>query len=698
MTPSISIELTHAFGWSLIHALWQGLIIAFLLALVLVLVHEKSARLKYKVSVAAMAIMFIVWLATFLLVYKGYTTATSPLPQNVGSASLTAETVVSQGLMVKETLNGAMPYLVNGWLLGFMLLSLRFMGGIVYANRLKTCQTNPVPLYWENKLRQLQQRVALSRPVKMLESAIIKTPMVVGHVKPVILLPLGTLTRLPPEELEGILLHELGHILRNDYLVNLLQSFVETLLFYHPAIWWISNRIRAEREHCCDDIAIAASGDPRTFATALYHLQEVQMKIPKMAMAAPGSTGYLYHRIKRALGANPPSGAPERMASAILLLFGLFSITLFTGAANLTSQDMTINSRTVSDGEHTKMEFRENNRQIILEFENSEMSELIIEGNLIPPSEWSNHQAVIDSAMSARAHMEEQEEQLKAEEALMGQEEARMLQEEETMRQQEEAMRQQEKTMRQQEETMRLEEEIMLQEEESMRRQEELERAREREVEMMEREHEAKAIAHEAQERAHEEMYRATEKSWRTQEISLRAQEQKFQAELRQLERQTEELREEADKENPAIADELRKMEKELEARVNQLNQQQAYRVQQMEATEKKEKIKKKGKELKEKKELKKEKQKNKQEARIKQEVERRVAREQAQTQRMVSRIAEKEAKTKIKNEKRDVERRVARETVRAERMATQKAQKEARAKAREEQRAQQEKQKKENN
>src|SRR5580693_5112634 len=140
----------------------------------------------------------------------------------------------------------------------------------------------------------------LHAPDRWLVSALVQAPVVVGWLKPVVLVPVGALAGLPPEQIEALLAHELAHIRRHDYLVNILQSIAEALLFYHPAVWWISNHIRNERELCCDDVAVAISGDAFIYARALVDLEQYRPAHLNPALAANG--GSLRERIGRLLG------------------------------------------------------------------------------------------------------------------------------------------------------------------------------------------------------------------------------------------------------------------------------------------------------------------------------------------------------------------------------------------------------------
>jgi uncharacterized protein (TIGR03435 family) len=185
------------------------------------------------------------------------------------------------------------------------------------------------PPEWQQMLRELGARIGLSRPVRLLVSALVQVPTVVGWLRPVVLVPVGALGGLPGEHVEALLLHELAHIRRHDYLVNILQSVAEALLFYHPVVWWVSGHIRAERELCCDDVAVSVSGDALTYARALAQLEAYRPAHLTAAVAANG--GSLAGRIARLLGQPRPSVrtglGPGVVTVAILLVaaaYGLF--------------------------------------------------------------------------------------------------------------------------------------------------------------------------------------------------------------------------------------------------------------------------------------------------------------------------------------------------------------------------------------
>ncbi|HZI73051.1 MAG TPA: M56 family metallopeptidase, partial [Gemmatimonadales bacterium] len=201
---------------------------------------------------------------------------------------------------------------------------LRLLGGWIRAVRLRSRFVRPASAEWQQAFDRLKTRIRVSLPVRLVVSSLVQAPAVVGWLRPVVLMPVGALTGLPLDHIEALLLHELAHIRRHDYLVNVLQSMVETLLFYHPAVWWISGHIRTERELCCDDAAVSVTGDVLTYARALAGLESARPTNLNPVMAASG--GSLAHRIARLLGQSRP--VPRTLAGpAIVTVAMLLAVT-----------------------------------------------------------------------------------------------------------------------------------------------------------------------------------------------------------------------------------------------------------------------------------------------------------------------------------------------------------------------------------
>lgn len=338
----IPVSLTVRLGWTLLHFLWQGSIIALLLAGVLWLLRRQSAQRRYLAGCGALGLMALLSVATFFFISPGDPPLKLPvlsvasvraLPHGV---PLGTALVPAGGLESKGPLDGwesLLPWLSGAWFVGVCVMSVRFLGGLRHVCRLRREALGAVADPWLVRLNDLKHRLGVSRPVRLLESARIEVPTVIGWLKPMILLPASTLTGLAPAQIESILAHELAHIRRHDYLVNLCQRVIETLLFYHPAVWWVSRCIRIERENCCDDLAVSVCGDRAGFARALARLEELRFPSSPLALAA--TDGPLLRRIRRVL-AHPPSelaaGSWKMLLALALIVLGL---TAWIGSKHL---------------------------------------------------------------------------------------------------------------------------------------------------------------------------------------------------------------------------------------------------------------------------------------------------------------------------------------------------------------------------
>jgi beta-lactamase regulating signal transducer with metallopeptidase domain len=258
-----------ALGWTLFHSLWEGAIVAAALAIALRVV--RSSRHRHLAACLALVAVLAGFGLTLGRLMQHTAGGSALIAQAIPPApGGFAEATRSQTLQHAADL---LPWLGPFWIAGVLIFHLRSLAGWMTVRRLRRTGVCCAPPIWQERLTRLSARLKTTRPVALLESCLADVPMVAGYLRPVILMPVGLLTGLSAGQIESILLHELAHIRRYDDLINLLQSFAEGLLFYHPAVWWISGVIRAAREECCDDMVVATTGDAQEYATALAVLE-----------------------------------------------------------------------------------------------------------------------------------------------------------------------------------------------------------------------------------------------------------------------------------------------------------------------------------------------------------------------------------------------------------------------------------------
>jgi HEAT repeat protein/beta-lactamase regulating signal transducer with metallopeptidase domain len=351
------MNATHALGWALVHFLWQGTALAVILGVALALTRPTAARTRYTLSILTLAAMLLLPVATALRMHQSPFAAgdaaapsppqvapTFPGSQPVGvrsatSAEMTARPTarVARLTEMKALVDPALPWLVVVWVGGVLVLSVRLGHGWIAARRLRTYGTRPTSASLHQMLARLAARLRVTRPVQLLESLIVEVPAVIGALRPVILVPASAITGLTPQQLEVLLAHELAHVRRYDYLVNVIQCVIETLLFYHPAVWWVSRRVRDEREHCCDDLVVQICGDPHLYASALVGMERIRSATPRLALAATG--GSLLHRIRRLL--LPAAARPEffpRWAAGVAGVVAVTVALLATGSDRVSGE------------------------------------------------------------------------------------------------------------------------------------------------------------------------------------------------------------------------------------------------------------------------------------------------------------------------------------------------------------------------
>ncbi len=301
----VGLALVRALGWTLLHFCWQGVVIAAALWCVLGMIGARFSQARYAAACVALALMVALPAATLLRLAK------SELAANRAMATLALVfdvTAVDDGNAppvplkerAKEALERAVPWVPAVWMAGVVLFLGRLSLGVAAVRRMRSVVAEPMPETYEEVFREMARRLGVARAVELMHSAVVEVPTVIGWLRPMVLVPVGCFTGLSPVQIEALLAHELAHIRRHDYLVSVCQSVVEALLFYHPAVWWVSRQVRRERECCCDELAIAATGDVLAYARALSWLEQQRSAMPEIALGANG--GVLTMRIRRMLG------------------------------------------------------------------------------------------------------------------------------------------------------------------------------------------------------------------------------------------------------------------------------------------------------------------------------------------------------------------------------------------------------------
>jgi len=329
--PTILIQ---AFGWALLHSLWQGFLIFACLRLVLFIWSHMNARIKYNLSYLSLTGIFgwfciTLWQqvaaalrvrqATWVMIETGVRQRHMDMPAIYHSQSTIKHFIPQLELWF--------PLLVALYVTGVAVMSIKLIMDLVQLKQIRKKQVLPIDAVWEKHLERLTARLRIPRKVQLLISTHIQVPVMIGFLKPLILLPVAMFNNLTAEQLEAILLHELAHIKRNDYLLNIFQSIVETILFFNPFIWWITKNIRLEREHCCDDLVIASQVQPLQYAKALVALEEYRLTVNALAMAAADNKQHLFHRIKRIMEMKTKNiNYTQKLLAVMIIALGLITI------------------------------------------------------------------------------------------------------------------------------------------------------------------------------------------------------------------------------------------------------------------------------------------------------------------------------------------------------------------------------------
>jgi beta-lactamase regulating signal transducer with metallopeptidase domain len=332
-----------ALGWTLLHFCWQGVAVAIAFALVDRMTRRRQASTRYFVALTAFALMPLSVIFTFanqmrstpenpnMLISHSFTNA-SALKTSLKSEVSAFIVPVSEERKARITASTEklLPWVDGVWMLGVLLLATRSLGGWFHLQSLRKRARWAVPAQVQDAFHRICNKLLMAGEVSLRVSNEVLSPMAMGVWRKTVILPVSIMMRVPLEELEAILAHELAHIKRWDYVTNLVQTAVESVLFFHPAVWWISRIVRERREVCCDDIAVRSCADAVLYARALLRLEEQRSRQSQLAVALAGSKGSLLRRVSRVLGEG--MAMESRMTSGVrVIACGTVVIALIMG-------------------------------------------------------------------------------------------------------------------------------------------------------------------------------------------------------------------------------------------------------------------------------------------------------------------------------------------------------------------------------
>lgn len=329
-------SLINALAWTFFHSLWIGIIAALLAGAVISLTRKSSAQLRYNLLVAVMFFFLTTVSLVFVSEIKNGSVEISPVGvQEVVSSDFVRTSIEMEKAPTDERffsgasswINGNSPIIMLVWAVFFFLHFFRLFVGLIGVHRMRVKGIHEVSDEWQQKFSELIKRSGIREKVALFQSELVKVPVAIGYLKPIVLLPIGLIASIPASQVEAIILHELAHIKRRDYLVNLVQHFIDAVFFFNPAVKWVSSLIRLEREACCDDIVVRSTNEKKKYVEALIAFQEYSVRQPRLAMAITNKKSYLFSRVKRiATSENKKLNIMEKIS----LLCGVLIVSAFT--------------------------------------------------------------------------------------------------------------------------------------------------------------------------------------------------------------------------------------------------------------------------------------------------------------------------------------------------------------------------------
>jgi beta-lactamase regulating signal transducer with metallopeptidase domain len=416
-TPVIS-EIIRAISRTLVHSLWEGILLSIIATITIFSTRSTSPQVRYNLLLGALAVFIVAVATTFGLQFikAKQLIDTAPIAPAIGTQitePAMSHVLVANKISLADTMiafvDANAHLIVIIWLLIISLQFVRLSTGLYTVYTLKNSQVFNAGHYWNAKIIELAVQLGINKKVQLLQSAIVKMPSLVGYFKPVILFPAGMLASLPPREIEAVLLHELAHVRRKDFLVNMLQQLVEIIFFFNPAVLWVSSLIKSERENCCDEIAIQQTSSKQNYINALLSFEAFNLPhAGVLTNAFNGEKKHLMNRIKRIIyNNNKTLNNMEKkfLAAGIIVTSVLFFSFSSNSAqpstsANNSSAGITLQTDTVPAPSATDQSINgtinsiQNGKKYVLVTENNQVKELYIDGKKVPEEKIRNYQKV----------------------------------------------------------------------------------------------------------------------------------------------------------------------------------------------------------------------------------------------------------------------------------------------------------------
>jgi len=416
LSDFLSDKLITAFGWNIFHILWQGLIIAVALGIILRFLKRKSAQSRYLVSLISLFLML--GLSVFNItsnfdagnnkenyeeIQQSKNNHIQVIDFNIKSIKASSHQIITN---LKDRLNDIhkyFPLIVNLWVLGVFIFTIKFILSYFYTKRLKKINVRQISGKWLKNFSKIESQLRINKAVNYIESTLVKIPLVLGYIKPVIIIPAEMLTGIPTNQIEAIIAHELAHIRRNDYIFNVLQTMIETVLFFHPAVWYISSQIRKERENSCDDMALTVCDGSLIYAKALVSVQELTLNKHYSAVAFSSKKKHLLNRIKRMImKPKVKTNFADKIIAAIIIISGVFALSFTTVTNNENEyfsdiESLKKNEKLVQEVSSVKSEIKKVKKQI---------ATAIVSRDTIHVHDYNNESIDIDDNTVIRTHRE----------------------------------------------------------------------------------------------------------------------------------------------------------------------------------------------------------------------------------------------------------------------------------------------------